>query len=241
VDQLATALRHAYVYAGQYSPFRDRRQGRPHDLGGDRFVVCVQNHDQVGNRARGERLCHLVSPGRSMIAAALLLCGPFVPLLFMGEEWAASTHFPFFSSHQDPHVARATTEGRISEFEAFGWRPDQVPDPQAPATFDAARLRWEEREEAPHARMLGWYRELLRLRRERPELGTGALGAVSLAKGVDWLLLRRQGITLACNWGEDPVILPVRGRVLLGSEPGFQQRDWGLRAPTESAGVLAES
>ena len=241
VAQLATALRRAYVYAGEHSPFRDRRQGRPHDLDGDRFVVCVQNHDQVGNRARGDRLCHLVSPGRSMIAAALLLCGPFVPLLFMGEEWAASTPFPFFSSHQDPHIASATTEGRIREFEAFGWRPEQVPDPQAPSTFEAARLDWGEREDVGHRRMLDWYRGLLDLRRNRPELGAGGLGRVSVEHGADWLVLRRGAVVLVCNWGAEPAILPVSGSVLLASEPGFQLRDWGLVVPAESAGLLAEA
>lgn len=238
VEQLAAALRRAYVYEGDYSPHRRRRHGRPHQLDGERLVVCIQNHDQVGNRARGDRLCHLVSPGRARIAAALLLLSPFVPLLFMGEEWAASSPFPFFSSHVDPAIAEATTKGRIQEFTAFGWRPEDVLDPQSPATFDAARLRWDERGDAEHRGMLDWYRGLLRLRRQNPGLRAGRLGEVAVDHGEDWLVLRRRGFALACNWGAGERSLTLTGEIALASGPGCRLDGSSLLLPGESAAVL---
>ena len=129
---LAKALRQAWVHDGTYSPHRGRAHGRPvTGLTGDRFVIATQTHDQVGNRATGERLAALTTEGRVKVAAALLLTAPFVPMLFMGEEWAASTPFQYFTDHQDPALGQAVTEGRRHEFAAFGWDPDGVPDPQA--------------------------------------------------------------------------------------------------------------
>src|SRR5690606_31291439 len=122
---LAKALRQAWVYDGVYSPHRRRRHGRPPvGLSGHQFVVCTQNHDQVGNRARGERTSQLLSVERLEIAAALLLTSPFVPLLFQGEEWGARTPFLYFTDHEDPALARAVSEGRRNEFRAFGWDPE---------------------------------------------------------------------------------------------------------------------
>jgi maltooligosyltrehalose trehalohydrolase len=236
--QLATALRRAYVYAGEYSPFRRRRQGRRHHLDGDRFVVCVQNHDQVGNRARGERLGHLVSPGRLRIAAALLLCSPFVPMLFMGEEWDTSSPFPFFSSHTDPALAAATTRGRIAEFAAFGWSPSEVPDPQDPSTFDLARPRWDELGQEGHRELLDWYRALLRLRRSRPDLRSADLSAVEIDRGGDWLLMRRGGVTVVCNWSGAALELPAGGLLELASDPDVKAGDGRLVVPPDAAAVL---
>jgi maltooligosyltrehalose trehalohydrolase len=238
VEQLARALRRAYVYEGDYSRHRRRRHGRPHLLEGEQLVVCVQNHDQVGNRARGDRLCHLVSPGRARIAAALLLLSPFVPLLFMGEEWAASSPFPFFSSHTDPGIAGATTRGRIQEFTAFGWRPEDVLDPQSPATFEAARLRWSERAGEEHLEMLAWYRALLGLRRRHPTLRAGRLDEVGVEHGEDWLVLCRGGFALGCNWAADARSLPVRGEVVAASDPACRLAGDGLLLPGETAAVL---
>jgi maltooligosyltrehalose trehalohydrolase len=132
---LAQALTCAFVYDGRYSRFRDRRHGRPATgLSGHRFFGYLQNHDQIGNRAKGERSSHLISPGRLKIAAGLVLTSPFVPLLFQGEEWGASTPFQYFTDHEDPELGRAVSEGRRSEFSAFAWSAEEVPDPQDPAT-----------------------------------------------------------------------------------------------------------
>src|SRR5690606_10857723 len=127
-------LQQAWVYAGDWSEHRQRVHGRaPAGLPGHAFVVSVQNHDQIGNRATGDRIGHDISDGRLRIAAALLLTSPFTPMLFQGEEWSASSPFRYFTDHQDPELGRAVTEGRTHEFAHFGWDPADVPDPQDPA------------------------------------------------------------------------------------------------------------
>ncbi len=205
LEQLATALRQAYVYTGQRSQHRGRRHGRGHELAGDHFVVCAQNHDQVGNRAAGERLSMLVGFERLKMAAALVLCSPFVPLLFMGEEWGASTPFLFFSSHTDPDIARATSQGRMHEFAAFGWEPSQVPDPQAPASYDRSKLHWEEAAEDRHAELLDWYRRLIHLRRATPELRDGRRETVRTQVAGKRLEFRRGPVAVICDLGRDVV------------------------------------
>jgi len=191
---LAKALRQAWVYDGIWSPQRQRTFGRPPSaLHGSQFVVSAQNHDQVGNRAAGERLGHLVKPEQLRSAAALLLSAPFVPLLFQGEEWAASTPFPYFTD-LDPELGARVTAGRAQEFAAFGWRPEDIPDPQDPATFASAVLRWDERDEPEHAAMLAWYRELIARRRATPGLAAGPLDdvEVDLDEAAGRLVLRRR-------------------------------------------------
>jgi maltooligosyltrehalose trehalohydrolase len=130
----------------------------------ERLVAFVQNHDQIGNRARGERLAHLAGHDAAAGAARTLLRAPFVPLVFMGEEWAASSPFQYFTDHGDDELARQVREGRRQEFAAFGWRPEQVPDPQDPRTFERSRLRWDELDQADHERMLAHYRSLIAAR-----------------------------------------------------------------------------
>ncbi len=220
-DALVRALREPYLYAGDYAPSRDRLHGRPAgDLSGDRFIVCLQNHDQVGNRAQGDRLAHMVSPGRARIGAALLLTAPYVPLLFAGEEWAASARFPYFSSHQDPELARAVSEGRRTEFAAFGWDPAAIPDPQDPATVEMARLDWSERDREPHAGMLDWYRELIRLRRSTPALLDGDRRAVKIVASVTGRLsVRRGSIAVVANLGPEPVEVAQTGKPVLAWPP----------------------
>ena len=216
-DALLRCLREPYLYAGEYAPSRDRLHGRPAgDLPGERFIVCIQNHDQVGNRAQGDRLSHLVGEGRLRIGAALLLMLPYVPLLFAGEEWACSSRFPYFSSHEEPELARAVSAGRRAEFAAFGWAPDSIPDPQDPTTFEMARLDWSERDQEPHALILDWYRALVALRRSSPELHDGdRLGVKVVASATGGLRVRRGPITLVANLGTEPVALGGQGRVVL--------------------------
>ena len=115
-----------------------------------RLVVCSQNHDQIGNRAaRRPARPSTLDDDQLACAALLTLCGPFTPMLFMGEEWAASTPFQFFTSHPEPELGRATAEGRIAEFERMGWDPAVVPDPQDPATFERSKLDWSELDGGP--------------------------------------------------------------------------------------------
>jgi maltooligosyltrehalose trehalohydrolase len=127
----------------------------------ERFVTFIQNHDQVGNRAQGDRLSQQLPPERLRWLAETLLTADGIPLLFQGEEWGATTPFQFFADHRDPEIRRATTEGRIREFAAFGWERSQMPDPEDPATFDRSRLDWRELEEQPHRELLEWYRALI--------------------------------------------------------------------------------
>ena len=163
---LADAFAHRFVLRGQYSAFRGHRHGAPaDDVACDHFVVCIQNHDQVGNRMLGERLGALVSFEQRKVAAAILLCSPFVPLLFMGEEYGEPSPFQYFTSHTEPGLVEAVRTGRREEFAAFAWQ-GEAPDPQDPATFQRSVLDWDRREEGTHAQLLALYRELIALRRD---------------------------------------------------------------------------
>lgn len=243
IGQIAKALRQSFVYDGCFSPHRERPHGRtPTHVSGHKFVVCTQNHDQVGNRARGERLCHLVSPGKAKIAAALMLTSPFVPLIFQGEEWAASTPFQYFTQHEDAELGRAVSEGRRKEFSAFGWTPDEVPDPQDPATFERSKLNWQESEHGKHGDMLAWYRSLIRLRQSTPDLRNGDLKRVEVAfsEAERWLAMRRGQITVACNFGAQPWLVPAPyfGRAVIASAGNITpEQDHVLLGP-ESVVIL---
>lgn len=242
VSHLAKALRQAFVYDGCYSNHRRRHHGRtPSGLGGQHFVVCTQNHDQVGNRARGERLCQLLNPAKTKIAAGLLMTSPFVPMLFQGEEWAASTPFMYFTQHDDDELGRKVSEGRRKEFSAFGWEPEDVPDPQAPENFRQSKLKWDEVRSDNHREMLEWYRTLIDLRRSTPALTNGDLKAVDVQADdrEKWLLMRRGDITVACNFGEQPWCAPIPGadRVLAASADVRVHQD-GVVLPPESISIV---
>ena len=212
LGQLAKALRQAWVYDGCHSPYRRRRHGRPPTgLPSTAFFGYLQNHDQVGNRAAGERSSALMSTGRLKIGAALVLCSPFVPMLFQGEEWGASTPFQYFTDHGDPELGRAVSEGRRREFAAFGWDPDDVPDPQDPATFERSKLDWDERGRAPQAELLDWHRHLVALRREVPALADDGMGPVDVRYDEDagWLVLERGPLSVVCNLAPREQAIPV--------------------------------
>ncbi|HUP72020.1 MAG TPA: malto-oligosyltrehalose trehalohydrolase [Acidimicrobiales bacterium] len=165
LGQLAVALRQAYVYDGRYSPHRRRTHGRsPSGVATDRFLAYAQTHDQVGNRAHGERLSALVSTRALEMAAAVVLLSPFVPMLFQGEEWGASSPFLYFTDHADPTLGDAVREGRRSEFASFGWDPASIPDPQAAESFLRSKLDWSEIRRSPHSELLAWHRQLVALR-----------------------------------------------------------------------------
>jgi maltooligosyltrehalose trehalohydrolase len=184
------------VAAALVDPYTGRSPGSAGSTPGDRFVVCAQNHDQIGNRARGERLSSLVGAEGAMAAAALVVCSPQVPLLFMGEEWAASTPWPFFVDPQDPELAEAIRTGRRNEFAEFGWAPEDVPDPVDPATFTSAVLRWDEVAEGEHATTLAFYRRLLELLATHPDLGAGSHSPVEALGSDDGTVAMRRGRVL---------------------------------------------
>jgi len=245
--QLAKALGQAFVYDGCYSTHRRRRHGRrPEGMAASRFLGYLQNHDQIGNRATGERSSMLLSPGLLEVAAALVLCGPFVPMLFQGEEWGAGTPFMYFTDHQDRELGRLVSEGRRREFVSFGWAPEDVPDPQAEGTFAASRLDWDEPGRQPHAGLLDWHRRLIALRRSTPALGDGRFpDAVHFDEDARWLVMERGPVTVAANLGPAPVEVPLgHGRpaaVLLASGDGVSVIDDGraaVRLPPESVVVL---
>jgi maltooligosyltrehalose trehalohydrolase len=195
-EDLATTIRKGWFYCGQRSVRRGVPWGTdPAGLGPRQFVYCLQNHDQVGNRALGERLHHQIEGAAYRAASVLLLCAPATPLLFMGQEWAASAPFLFFTDHHEP-LGSQVTVGRRHEFRHFSSFTDpvarqKIPDPQAEATFLASRLAWEEREKEPHASTLRLYRELLRLRREEPALRSGCREGFEVAAASGALVLRR--------------------------------------------------
>ncbi len=204
----------------------DRPMGPPD---GSRCIACIQNHDQIGNRARGERLSQLTSPGRLRLAAALMLTSPFVPLIFQGEEWAASTPFQYFTDHENPALAKAVREGRRAEHASVG-DASLVPDPQDAATMDRSVLDWSERERSPHREVLVWYRALLGLRHQLPELTDGRRDAmeVEVDHSTKTLTLRRGRLTLVGTIGDEVVRVPTPpGRCEL-AWPELPRREGGV-------------
>jgi len=242
LDQLAQALQQAWVYTGEYSPFRRRVHGRPPDgLSGSSFVVFLQNHDQVGNRATGGRITSVCSLGRAKVGAALTILSPFVPLLFQGEEWASDTPFLYFTDHRDPDLGAAVSSGRRNEFKAFGWAPGDVPDPQDPLTFARSKLDWDSLGSPGHAEMLDWYRELIALRRRWPELTDGRrdLVAVAFDESQRWLTMTRGPVVVAVNLGATALTVDVPSATLLlaGSSPGVAVADGKITLPPDAVAV----
>ena len=242
---LAKALRNAYVYDGIYSQYRQRCHGRPATgVSAHRFLGYSQTHDQIGNRAGGERSSMLMNAQRLKIAAALVMTAPFVPMLFQGEEWGASTPFLYFSGHPEPELGRAVREGRKREFSSFGWDPQQVPDPQALETFTDSKLDWEELAREPHADLLQWHRELILLRRQLPELAEGRLEqvVVEFNEETRWLTMSRGAIITSVNFAKQaqPVPLASSGShtLLLASQSGVVLDVGSVRMPSESTAVV---
>ena len=224
LQALATTLTGVFFHAGTWSSFRQRHHGRRVNtltIPGHRFLIYLQNHDQIGNRATGDRLSDTVSPGLLACGAAIVLCSPYTPMIFMGEEWAASTPWQFFASFPDPKLADAVRTGRRSEFAHHGWAAQDVPDPMDPATFQRSKLNWSEPEDPSHASMLDTYKALISLRRKYPELSDPRLSALTV--DVDEqrrvITLHRGDLRVICNLGGEEVETP--GTVLFSSaQPG---------------------
>ena len=246
VGQLAKAIERTFVYDGIYSRYRRRMHGRPiQKLTQHRFLGYIQTHDQVGNRAIGDRISHSAGMDRAKIAAALYLLGPFVPMLFQGEEWAASTPFLYFADHGDPELARAVSEGRKREFAAFGWDPASVPDPEKQSTFDASKLNWNEFSETSHAAMLDWYRALIHLRRTTPCLNNGDSGNVRVTfdEQQKWLSMMRGTVTVLCNlsdWEQELEVEP-HGTIVLASQNAHAVSEGSIALPPVSIAVVIAS
>ena len=242
---LAKALRQAWVYDGTWSAHRGRHHGRPPTgLAGHQFVVSIQNHDQVGNRACGDRLSALVGPRRLAVAAGLLLTGPFTPLLFQGEEWGATAPFPYFSDHRDPELGRAVSEGRRREFARFGWRPEDIPDPQDPETFRSARLDWSERTHASHDALLAWYRTLVGLRRSVSDLSDPRLDrtSVEVDEAAATLTIVRGSMLVLVNLGRiEHTFVNENVRLLAASDEAVRVDPDGVAVPPDAVAIVARA
>jgi maltooligosyltrehalose trehalohydrolase len=240
MKQLAKALRQAWVFDGQWSAHRKGIRGmKAAGVASESFVIALQNHDQVGNRAAGERLAALIDEGKLKVAAALLLTSPFTPMIFQGEEWASGSPFQFFTDHADQELGVAVREGRAREFAAFGWDPRQVPDPQDPATFSRSKLDWREVDEPEHGRMLAWYRSLIGLRKR---LDATAAVRVEVDEGARHIDLQRGGIRVLANLGDADwqATVPAGAHILLASDPGIE-RDGGRVCVPPSSVVIVEN
>ena len=252
---LEKTMHTAYFHNGTYSTFRGRSHGRERDPAEQRpwqFVTFLQNHDQVGNRAAGDRMNHSMSTDRAIAAATWLLTQPFTPMLFMGEEFGASTPWQFFTAHPEPELGEAVAKGRKAEFAQMAWDHDTVPDPQDPATFERSKLRWDEVHEGEHERIFAAYRDLIRLRRETPELTDQRWDTVATQASDDeqWFVLKRMrepesvhGVVVAINLGTEPRNLPLMGgdepQLLFTSGAGPEPGDGGtVRVAPETAVVL---
>ena len=225
VSAIAAALREPFVYDGRYSAHRRRRHGAPSaGIPRNRFVVAIQNHDQVGNRATGDRLSAVLTPAQQRVAAALLLLSPYVPLLFMGEEYGEMNPFLYFVDHSDEPLISAVREGRRREFESFGWGAD-VPDPYADSTFQSSKLDWSRLALPQHAQMLTLYRDLLAVRRDEPLMRSGGSKTTVSDGAPGWITLLReplhdssmtsQRLLSMFNCSDEAVTVPVAGSATL--------------------------
>jgi len=243
-ETLAKALTRVFVHDGTYSTFRGRPWGRPvgDDVDRRRFIVSTQNHDQVGNRALGDRPDAGLPPGASAGGAALLLLGPYTPMLFMGQEWGTRTPFRFFTDHA-PDLGEVIRAGRAEEFAGHGWAEGsgpglRVPDPQSPATFAASVLDWAEPQRPGHAELLDWYRRLIALR--RAHLAAGAL-PVRCDHGEGWFRMAHGPLTVILAPGEAAAeVAEPRRRVLAAFGDVATGAD-GVRLGPHSVTVLADA
>jgi maltooligosyltrehalose trehalohydrolase len=240
---LAKSLERTFVYDGIYSPYRNRRHGRPvGNLSQHRFLGFIQNHDQVGNRAVGDRISQSGGIERTKIAASFVLLGPFIPMLFQGEEWATTSPFLYFADHQDPELARLVSEGRTHEFDKFGWDPSIIPDPEKCETFLRSKVNWDEVPEPDHADVFDWYRKLIKLRRSEPSLNNGEPGntAVTYSEEQRWLCMQRGSIIVVCSLSENAQVVPVHsgGELILASAQAIAIGGDSATLPPDSVAVI---
>jgi maltooligosyltrehalose trehalohydrolase len=243
LSHLAKALEKSFVYDGIYSAYRNRVHGRSTGhLPQHRFLGYIQNHDQVGNRAVGDRLVETVGLDRAKVAAAVVFASPFIPMIFQGEEWAASSPFQYFADHEDAEMARLVSEGRKREFAAFGWDLNLIPDPEKRETFERSKLNWNELNEGEHAEMLTWYRALIRLRRTDVALNQGEPGdtQVRFDQQEMWFSMERGDVILFCNLGEIErrFSLPEAGRVVLGSRENLSAQNGDVVLPPDTVAII---
>jgi malto-oligosyltrehalose trehalohydrolase len=243
---LAKTYTRVFFHDGIWSAFRGRTHGRQVDVfrvPAHRFLGYLQNHDQVGNRATGDRISATIPPDLVKVGAGLVLTGPYTPMLFMGEEWGADTPWQYFTDHIEQWLAKAVAEGRRTEFAEHGWGAVEVPDPQDEATFLRSKLDWSQLDREPYLGILAWYREMIALRRARPELTDPRLEHVTAGYDEDarWIMVRRGRLRIAANLGTAPVRLPLGQRgtaVLAASHPEVAIHQDTLAMPPSSFTVV---
>jgi maltooligosyltrehalose trehalohydrolase len=243
LEALAKVSTKGFFHDGTFSSFRKRDHGVPIDpvMPTWRLVTFSQDHDQIGNRAAGDRLTASLDYGQLAIAAVLTVCSPYTPMLFMGEEFGATTPWQFFTSHPEPELGKATAEGRIAEFEAMGWDPDTVPDPQDPETFQRSKLDWSSAETGDHARLLDLYRELIAIRRAVPALSDPDFARLraSFDDESRWFRVERDDVSIVVNFGLEPLTLPVlEATVILATDDTASLTGTVLSLPALSAVIL---
>jgi maltooligosyltrehalose trehalohydrolase len=242
-EKLVKSLTHIFVYDGDYSHYRKRKHGRPVDgLSAHHFVGFIQNHDQVGNRATGDRLEQIIGMDLAKIAAGIVLTAPTVPLLFQGEEYAASTPFLYFADHDDPEMAKAVAEGRKKEFAAFGFGSQEIPNPEARETFEHSKLNWQEVNEGHHKEMLEWYRALIHLRRNSTWLNDGDRGHTRIHSHDEnrWMVMDRGGVQILVNLGEEEALveLPEGFNIALSSRDGVVRTKNDVSIPPATLAIF---
>jgi malto-oligosyltrehalose trehalohydrolase len=249
---LAKTWTHVFFHDGSWSEFRGQTHGRAVDvlrLPAYRFLAFLQDHDQVGNRATGDRISASLSADLLKVAAGLVLTAPFTPMLFMGEEWAAGTPWQYFTDHPDEQLGRAVAAGRRAEFAQHGWHSEEVPHPQDTATFARSKLDWTEPGAGVHAEVLAWYRTMIALRRQCPELTDPRLDRVHVRwdEADRWLVITRGHVSVAANLGQSaqrlslaaPDASPPGARLLAASTAGVALDGDAVLLPPSSFACLS--
>ncbi|MGB3440172.1 MAG: malto-oligosyltrehalose trehalohydrolase [Actinophytocola sp.] len=234
-DALGRTLSHAFFHAGTWSSFRQRTHGRAFDpsrISGHRFLAYLQNHDQIGNRAQGDRLTATISPARQLCGAAIVLTSPYTPMLFMGEEWATTAPWQFFASFEDPELAAAVRNGRRKEFAEHGWGESEVPDPMDVATVVRSTLPWGELADPAHRAVYDTYRELIALRRRHPELSDPRMDRYRVETEDGALVLHRGSLRVLVNLGTTTAEIETDGAEVLFGRPEVRDKSVSLAPDT---------
>ncbi len=245
IAKLAKSLTKTFVNDGVYSTFRKRNHGRPvEDVSPQKFLGFIQNHDQVGNRAVGDRLEQMLGMNVAKLAAGLVLTAPFIPMIFEGDEFAASTPFQYFADHEDPEMAKSVKEGRKKEFAGFGWNPDEIPDPEDVKTFERCKLNWDEVHEGCHKEMLDWYSALIRMRKGSASLNNGEPGQtkVRFDEEKGWLVVERGLVTVVANLRAETMRVEHTKRtpLLLSSQTAVEIQEEWVTMPGMSLAIFSD-
>jgi maltooligosyltrehalose trehalohydrolase len=244
LDKLVKSLKNIFVYDGIYSRYRKRCHGRPVvGLSAHHFIGFIQNHDQIGNRAIGDRLEHIVGLDKAKVAAGIVLTSPFIPMIFQGEEFAASTPFQYFADHEDEEMAKLVSAGRKREFAAFGWNEDQIPNPEDRETFLRSKLDWDEVHQGYHADMLDWFTRLIHIRRASPSLNDGDTAHTEIHFEPDdrWLVMDRGLVKVLTNLGSKPMEFPAPEgyRLIAQSKNEIAVKGGKIMLPSDAFAILS--